>query len=38
MKKSFNEPEIKVVVFSAEDVITTSDGGFTPGQDESGMT
>lgn len=32
--KEFFEPEVNVVVFSVEDIITTS--GFTPGENEGG--
>ena len=36
MKTKFEEPRIDVIVYSVEDVMTTSD--FTPGNNESGMT
>lgn len=34
--KKFVEPEIEVVMFSVEDIITTS-GDFIPGENEGGM-
>lgn len=34
--KKFVEPEIEVVMFSVEDIITTSDD-FIPGENEGGM-
>ena len=36
MKKVFEEPIVGVLAFSVEDVITTSDGGYTPDPDEGG--
>lgn len=34
MKKSFDMPELKVVTFNVEDIITTSPGGdnYNPGE------
>ena len=34
MKKTFTEPEVEVLVFTVEDVITTSGGEF-PGENET---
>lgn len=36
MKKAFEEPIVEVAAFSVEDIITTSDGGYTPDPDEAG--
>lgn len=34
--QKFVEPEVNVVMFSVEDIITTSDAEFTPGENEGG--
>ena len=46
MKKTYSAPEISVVLFENEDIVTTSSGiisavnrdGFTPGDIESNFT
>ena len=33
-KENYNSPEMETTLFEAEDIIVTSGGDFTPGEDE----